>query len=255
MIFINKSPNPPPKLLYYQQIMQNLLLQYGLFTNIPDNDKGRFENGYRHNEVRNVLFNCSHGKCAYCELIPEGSSLRVEHFHPKSLYPEELLNWNNLLPSCERCNNYKSVQDTQNDPIINPCITDPTPYFIYEIFRILPSPTAPSQEIAARTIHACQLNRTELIRARSNILVQMTEYINDIEEKIGELQNNPSNLVLRRRVLAIEASFENIEKMANEDQHHSALIQYQLSFNLDIRQKRNFLKRCKQENTELFHES
>ena len=254
MIFINKSPAPPSKLLEYQQIRGALLTQYGLIINIPEVERKKFENGYRNDEVRNILFNCSYGKCAYCELKPEGSSLRVEHYLPKTLYPEGLLDWSNLLPSCEKCNSSKFTHDTKSNPIINPCETDPSPYFIFELFRIRPSPTAPDHDVATRTIHVCRLNRMELVRARSRILVRLTEYINDIEEKIMDLQQNPSNLVIKRRVLAIEESFENIEKMAGEDQHHSALIQYHLNLNLDIEHKRNFLEHCKQTHYELFQD-
>ncbi len=252
MIYINKPSTPPSSLSNFKAIMKDLILRFGSYDNIPEDEKNKFINGYRHPEVRERLFSCSFGKCAYCELIPEGSSLRVEHFHPKSIYPEEILDWSNLLPSCEKCNAYKYTHDTKVDPIINPCETDPSLYFIYDTFRILASPTAPNLSLASKTINTCNLNRPELIKSRSNILAKMTDYINDIEDKIIELQSNPSDLIIRRRVLAIEESFDTIENMAEKDKHHSALIRYRLYNSLDISQKRNFLENLKTSYSRIF---
>ncbi|AWH77704.1 hypothetical protein [Clostridioides difficile] len=44
----------------------------------------------------------------------------MNHYHPKSKYPYEVLVWENLLFSCGMCNNKKRAYDTDLEPIINP---------------------------------------------------------------------------------------------------------------------------------------
>jgi uncharacterized protein (TIGR02646 family) len=72
-----------------------------------------------------------HGKCAYCEskimVVTYGE---IEHFRPKSIYVDLTFTWENLLLSCDICNNtnHKGTKfplDSQGYPLlIDP--TDPT---------------------------------------------------------------------------------------------------------------------------------
>ena len=77
----------------------------------------------------------SRNKCCYCEcfLDEESKYLEVDHFHPKSLYIDEVIDWENLLPTCKRCNKKKDSHDTKNEPIIHPKHDNPREYlYIYE---------------------------------------------------------------------------------------------------------------------------
>ena len=40
-------------------------------------------------------------------------------------YPDEVVDWDNLLPSCKRCNTTKGTHDVVTEPIINPFDIDP----------------------------------------------------------------------------------------------------------------------------------
>jgi len=51
--------------------------------------------------------------------------MEVEHFNPKSLRPDLVVDWTNLLPSCGKCNGSKSNHDVAAEPIINPFDQDP----------------------------------------------------------------------------------------------------------------------------------
>ena len=93
--------------------------------------KRRFENAqnkYRHSEVKGALGQMFHGKCAYCEskitVVTYGA---IEHFFPKSQYPDLTFEWTNLLLSCDRCNdaNHKGTQFPL-DTTGNPLLIDPT---------------------------------------------------------------------------------------------------------------------------------
>lgn len=77
--------------------------------------------------IKDRLLEMSHNKCCYCEcnVNAGGSYMEVEHFHPKGLYPDEVVDWNNLLPSCKKCNAQKGEHDTVTEPIINPVVDRP----------------------------------------------------------------------------------------------------------------------------------
>lgn len=68
-----------------------------------------------------------HGKCSYCEcrLEIESKDATIDHFLPKSKNPDEVVNWENLFPSCLRCNRKKNNRE---EKIINPCENEPREY-------------------------------------------------------------------------------------------------------------------------------
>ena len=77
--------------------------------------------------LKDALLDMTHGKCAYCEcqLRIESKDVTIDHFLPKSDYPHMVLKWENLLPSCLRCNRDKS---DYSEKIVNPCIDNPQEY-------------------------------------------------------------------------------------------------------------------------------
>ncbi len=77
--------------------------------------------------IKKALLEMSHNKCCYCEckIDEESKYLEVEHFHPKSIYKDEVVVWDNLLPSCKRCNGRKGDRDTLKEPVINPAADEP----------------------------------------------------------------------------------------------------------------------------------
>jgi uncharacterized protein (TIGR02646 family) len=77
--------------------------------------------------ITDTLLKMSYGKCCYCEcnVTAESNYMEVEHFNDKSTYPDRVVDWNNLLPSCKKCNCSKSTHDTVVEPIINPCNDNP----------------------------------------------------------------------------------------------------------------------------------
>lgn len=59
----------------------------------------------------------------------------VDHFKPKSIYPDLVVKWENLLPSCPHCNKEKSSHDTGAEPIVNPSEDDPREFFYLKDYR------------------------------------------------------------------------------------------------------------------------
>jgi uncharacterized protein (TIGR02646 family) len=140
--------------------------------------------------LKNELLNFSNDKCCYCEanIKEESKYLEVEHFHHKDKYKDEVLEWDNLLPSCKKCNGTKNNHDTKIEPIINPCKIDPKEHLRYWRYRI-----KGSDDLGKLTVSVLNLNdqdrlvkkRFEIGNAIQNQLEQLNEltddYINGVQ--------------------------------------------------------------------------
>lgn len=59
-------------------------------------------------EVRNALRTDFSGICGYCEQDCTSMVTVIEHFRPRSMFPDEWITWVNLVYACERCDYQKS---------------------------------------------------------------------------------------------------------------------------------------------------
>lgn len=77
---------------------------------------------WKRTSIVKALTNLSSNKCAYCEMLlgEESKYLEVEHFYCKSAHPERVVDWDNLLPVCRRCNGAKLDHDVAVEAIIDP---------------------------------------------------------------------------------------------------------------------------------------
>ncbi|ORM61558.1 hypothetical protein PRCB_11055 [Pantoea rodasii] len=93
---------------------------------------------WHHPEVKDACLSLSSGKCAFCEVILEEASTynEVEHFKDKKTYPDDVIQWENLLPSCRHCNGSKHSHDVVLEPIINPCHDVPSVNIYMRGYRI-----------------------------------------------------------------------------------------------------------------------
>jgi len=126
---------------------------------------------YRQTYIREALLKMTNNKCSYCEmtLVEEGKRMHIEHFHHKNEYPDEVVEWSNLLASCNRCNENKSVHDTYNEPIIDPTKDLPNRLLMFNSGRFYPRKDIGATEvkIAQDTIEVLQLNNSyELVIPR-----------------------------------------------------------------------------------------
>ena len=126
--------------------------------------KDKKRNVWNKSFIRKGLLAESNNKCAYCEcLVGEGhKEMHVDHFHYKDKYENEVVKWENLLPSCPHCNKNKSTHDTYSHPIINPFIQNPQDYFYINNYRYY-SKNNNVDSIARETIEVLGLNDTEEI--------------------------------------------------------------------------------------------
>lgn len=88
-------------------------------------------------EVRTKLQSMAGGRerCMYCE---DNEGTDIEHFWPKSKYPEAAFSWSNYLLACSHCNsNYKRTKFpmTNGEPdLLDPSAEDPVKHL-----QLLPS--------------------------------------------------------------------------------------------------------------------
>ncbi|MCS1382597.1 HNH endonuclease [Lysinibacillus sphaericus] len=206
MIKINKVPCPPE---LTSQKKQELTNRYLLDGNPV----------WKQPYIKKALLESSHVKCVYCEckLEVESKYMEVEHFQDKKTYPEEVINWDNLLPSCKRCNGLKGNFDTKNSPFINPAEMDPKEHLILNHFRLYPISNA-----GENTVEVLVLNDIEklmkprydifntVISLLENIYKDTCYYIKDTKKKIKDRNNiiiNLNNLMTRGTAKSEYAAF------------------------------------------------
>lgn len=89
--------------------------------------------------IKDELLSFSFNKCIYCEtsIVEESKYMEVEHFFCKNSYPDMVVEWFNLLPSCKRCNRAKWDHDVLTDGmIIDPTLDDPKDHLFMMNYRI-----------------------------------------------------------------------------------------------------------------------
>lgn len=163
---------------------------------ISDNTKNVWSQTY----IKEQLLKMSHNKCAYCEckIIEESKYLEVEHFFPKKHYPNLVVEWSNLLPSCKRCNGKKGEHDPNVAPIINPAIDFPNEHLIFFNYLI-----RGKDEKGKNTVAVLNLNdMTRMVSIRATIGTQTVETIEGLLERTENFSNgNDSSVINRSRII------------------------------------------------------
>ncbi len=198
---------------------------------------------YSHPTVREALRSMFLGKCAYCEHPYEGAFTEdVEHFRPKARIDTEngilrprywwlASDWNNLLPSCARCNKTKTlslfdgtslkVGKGNRFPLTNenlratteggeineiPLLIDPTKEYPEKLFKyeilyekcIIKPESTDLQSIdyrkARTSIDTYGLNRRGLVKERSRTYVSLASSIEQVKLLAMLLPTTPLEL-------------------------------------------------------------
>lgn len=226
MIEIHKSKNPPQILKdnkkRWTTDLVNAVNKYGTYSDIPEEEKEKLLKFYRHKDIQEALSASSFGKCAFCECIPsESGYLEVEHFAPKSIYPKLAFEWDNFLPICRKCNGIKLAHDTVKEPLVNPSKENPEVFFDFNYISMICSKNSPNTQKSIRTIKVYNLNATRLVKARSDLLFHLTNYINTLEGWISEVENSDTKIKKNHRIIKLRDSIEMIESLASEKEKYS----------------------------------
>jgi uncharacterized protein (TIGR02646 family) len=127
----------------------------------------KLKTDYKYPENKTALKESSYGKCMYCEsIISHIDYGDVEHIRPKSKFPEETYNWDNLGYACSKCNReYK--KDFYDPKLINPFEDDPKDHLI-AIGGIIHAKNG--NDRGRITITVIHLNRPDLLQKRYEAL-------------------------------------------------------------------------------------
>jgi len=223
---------PKPKILEinektWAEGLAAAIAKYGAYNLIPNDEKNQLISYYRHNSIKESLFISSFEKCAFCECKPaEGGNIEVEHFLPKSKYPDLTFEWSNFLPACRKCNGSKLDHDTGKDPIINPYETNPEDIFDYHDIKISPRE---ENNLGKKTIEIFSLNSIRLMKPRADILISLHTFSAAIEEAITDYKESTTDIKKSNRLRKISEAIEGIEQLALPSEKYSAFCKCYLS--------------------------
>jgi uncharacterized protein (TIGR02646 family) len=117
-----------------------------------------------------TLFDAFHGKCAFCESCPSHvSSPHIEHYRPKSQFPDQMFVWRNWLLSCGRCNEKKWAHFP--DCTDQPCLLDPTSEDPADHLDFFEAQILDKTLRGAKTIQIIGLDRAPLVEERARWLM------------------------------------------------------------------------------------
>ena len=110
MHWVDRGPEPGG-LGHIQQAYTPRWIQY------YRNGTGPKPTDSRWRDFHNVLGQRFSGLCGYCECSCKGE---VDHFRPKSRFPESVYEWSNWILACHDCNQAK-VDKWPEDGYVDPC--------------------------------------------------------------------------------------------------------------------------------------
>ncbi len=230
MIHIERGSEPPEELKIngnrWTRELLSAIEQYKGYDKIPKEIKNAMWLHYRHKNIKEALFQASYKKCAFCESKPEenGGNIEVEHFKPKSLYPEQAFAWENMLPVCRKCNNSKSDWDTESKPIINPAEDDPEMRLTYN-FLIIKAINS-TDIIATRTIEICNLNSEVLCSARAELLKYLTSYQKNLEETLKEIETAERERIRINKINKLQDSLNVMNRLLQSDAKYAGYTRF-----------------------------
>lgn len=130
------------------------------------------------------LLKMTNGKCAYSEvkLNENGAYCEVEHFKHKSQFPDDVVKWGNLLPSCKTCNISKGTWDVVANPIVNPLFDVPAEHLYMRACRFYKKDSKGENTIVALDLN----NNSQFVLPRFRIA---SEICNKLECELRSLKD------------------------------------------------------------------
>ncbi len=152
-------------------------------TTLPTVIRSEVEVRKDYHKYLNNLRSDFYYSCAYCSIMEQeacGIRFEIDHYYPKSKYPELKSDYHNLMYSCEKCNSFKTDffpddnQVSKGYVIIRPDESNPSNHF--KIKGILLTGITPTGEF---NIDWLNLNRLQLKKLREirNKLSKSREFI------------------------------------------------------------------------------
>lgn len=178
--------------------------------------------------LKEALLKLSNNKCAYCEgkLDLKSEYMEVEHFRDKKDFPDDVLLWNNLLPSCKHCNGHKSSHNVIDEPIINPFIEDPKNHIYLRSYMYRHKDILGQSTIDVLDLNDCP----RLVVARCILGSEINKLL---EERLSEIK---TGLTVRGSITRFKNKFRNLIKKCLPDAEYAAVCSTELITNADYGQ-------------------
>lgn len=234
MIQVSKESEPDILKENKSQWTDNLMAlvsQYGSYNKIPPKEKDLAVEHYAHSDIRAALQNGkTNAKCVYCESYLNVTGYpSIEHYYPKSIYPEHTFAWDNLFLSCTLCNVRKSNFDTKRNPFIHPQNDNPEDYLTFDnlIYTPISKIGLPYQK-ARNLIDNCNLERLELVRKHGEIFISFLKIMETLKVKLDQYESY--KLAKKRLWCACDilSSMKELDEEASNDAEYAAFMRYLL---------------------------
>lgn len=191
-----------------QLVNKNITINKDLKKYDINDEWTKFTSTKLKNETMEQLGNMFQKCCAYCEgKFEDNSYAQIDHFKPKSLFPELCFDYNNMNYSCEKCNNFKSNKFDKK--LINPTEDNPEEHLKFDGVYLVPL-----DERGLKTLEILGINnenrlenkknRYEDIRSKIEAVTNFLEYSYDNRDKINNFLK-----------LMIEQNIEDLENAVN----------------------------------------
>jgi len=187
--------------------------------------------------IKEAVKKIAFGKCCYSEsyLSEESNFMEIDHFYPKSIFPEKIVEWGNLLPSNKKCNGTKLNYNPINEPIINPLFDNPKEHLYIENYRF-----RYKSEIGKSTIEKVALNDYENFQTKRNRIG--TEILDKLEDLATDLELFKNDYItnLRKKNHFVKK----VKKLlfhGKKDQEYSALVSTIILLSEEYKVIENFL--------------
>lgn len=242
MIRIQKGEEP--KILSDNKVqwtdnLMALVRQYGSYSQIPLKEKNAAISHYNHEDISNALKgNSGKAKCVYCESYVDVTCYaNIEHYHPKSIYPDETFCWDNLFIGCTRCNNPKDNFDTKNEPFIHPVKDDPEEFLTFDDLLYVPRyKEGIAYQKAKNVIDKCALHGLRLFQVHAKI---EETFLKSREVLAGCIKNYKAHKREDYKISDAIAIYENIlclKEEASDDALYAGFMRYLLRKCCEVRE-------------------
>ena len=140
-------------------------------------------------EIRETLKTKMAAGCERCMFCGDSAGTDIEHFRPKSTFPDHAFRWENYLLACSTCNGptYKGTKFPQ-DPAGNPLLLDPTADRPAAHLPFEPRTGLFEEDSATdkgrETIRTVGLNREILLRGRKQTWNAILRIVRDLWETL-----------------------------------------------------------------------
>ncbi len=134
--------------------------------------------------LKKTLSDMTNEKCSYCEckINIESNDATIDHIVPKSIDKNKVMDWDNLIISCLRCNRQKNAFEEE---ILNPCIHNPKEHLYFVLSRYMIKGKN-SSDLGIKTVETLDLNDLERIRKKRFLIGEkVKDELLELFEKIN----------------------------------------------------------------------